>query len=205
MADTHAEEPQRDPTGRVNRRSMITRGGAVAVGLAGLTVATSTPAHALSGTSPTGPAGGSLTGSYPNPGIAQSTIGDSHIDNTDPIGRDKLLAPETPRLVGAVGEPAFETGWSNFGSGARPLQFWYDAASRLVHVEGTVASTGADVHVFTLPTGYAPPPTENVGGVAKELGGSTMLDWAVVSGGAFIVTPATTLSAVMLTCSFRVD
>lgn len=61
------------------------------------------------------------------------------------------------RLVGAAGQPAFVSGWSNFGSPHAPAGFYKDRGR--VYLQGTVkkSTVVADRDViFTLPAGYIP-------------------------------------------------
>ena len=76
-------------------------------------------------------AGGALSGTYPSPSLA---------------------APEPVHLVGAPGEPPFETGASNTPGPVHPAGFYKDGLGR-VHLEGTVNQAVGD-DIFRLPAGY---------------------------------------------------
>ncbi len=56
--------------------------------------------------------------------------------------------------VGARGEPEFENGWSNLGSGRSSAAFYRDPLG-VVHLKGTIAGPAGSV-AFTLPPGYRP-------------------------------------------------
>ena len=93
-------------------------------------------AHATTAGSaaPSGAAGGALAGSYPSPTLA-------------PI--------EAWHEVGSAGEPAFQSGWSNFGGGFSTMAFAKDSAG-WVHLKGTITGGTFITNIFVLPVGYRP-------------------------------------------------
>jgi len=73
---------------------------------------------------------------------------------------NSLSAPEPVHLVGAPGEPGFESGSSNFGfEGAiatEPVGFWKDHEG-VVHLQGLAkVGSGLPGVIFSLPAGYRP-------------------------------------------------
>jgi hypothetical protein len=64
-------------------------------------------------------------------------------------------APEAVRLVGGVGQPAFEGAWANYGSTFATAGFYRDRGR--VFLRGLVALGAAGTTIFTLPEGYRPP------------------------------------------------
>jgi len=73
------------------------------------------------------------------------------------LGTEPVAYPtsEAWHIVGNASEPAFQSGWVNYGSGLAPAGFYKDPTG-LVHLRGTMASGTIAAAMFTLPVGYRP-------------------------------------------------
>jgi hypothetical protein len=76
------------------------------------------------------------------------------LKNQFPLGR-RHMQIESPHIVGAAGEPAFQNGWVNWGLGYEVTRFWKDPMG-IVRIEGLVTAGGLGTTIFTLPAGYRP-------------------------------------------------
>ncbi len=63
------------------------------------------------------------------------------------------LPPEPYHEIGASGEPAFGSGWSNHDASETSAGFYKDPLG-VVHLKGVVSRTGGSDIAFTLPAGY---------------------------------------------------
>lgn len=71
-----------------------------------------------------------------------------------PLSR-RHMKIESPHVVGAAGEPAFQGTWANTNAGHQVARFWKDPMG-LVHLEGAISAGTINTTAFTLPAGYRP-------------------------------------------------
>ena len=78
----------------------------------------------------------------------------------------EIRAPEAYREVGSRGQPPFTNGARNYGNGYSTTAFFRDN-DWIVHLKGTLTAITGRV-VFTLPPGYRPPLTLDIGVIASS-------------------------------------
>jgi hypothetical protein len=66
-----------------------------------------------------------------------------------------LQAPESFRIIGAPGEPAFQNSWGNGGGNGEPAAFFKDHEG-IVHLQGNLHGGAGGATIFQLPPGYRP-------------------------------------------------
>jgi hypothetical protein len=101
-------------------------------------------------------ADGSLTGAQVN----ASTLGP--VPSAERASRaDSLPPPESWHMVGAAGEPPFQSGWENFepASPLEPVAFFKDHEG-IVHLKGRAIGGTISSRMFALPPGFRPAPNK---------------------------------------------
>lgn len=72
-----------------------------------------------------------------------------------PLSR-KSMKVESPNVIGAASQPAFENSWVNYDTSTfHGARFWKDPTGQ-VHLEGVIKSGTIPATAFTLPVGYRP-------------------------------------------------
>jgi hypothetical protein len=84
---------------------------------------------------------------------SHATSADSATNATNATNAANLAKPEAFHVVGQPGEPAFESGFVNFGGEYETAGFYLDRQCT-VHLRGTISGPGGTA--FTLPVGFRP-------------------------------------------------
>jgi hypothetical protein len=84
---------------------------------------------------PVGAAGGTLTGTYPAPGLAPA---------------------ENWHEIDSPGEPVFQNGWKNTGPATDVTAAFFKDPYGVVHLKGLIYNGTNDAPIFVLPDGYRP-------------------------------------------------
>jgi hypothetical protein len=104
-------------------------------------------------------------------------------------------------VVGVGGQPAFQNGWTDLGSGYASASFYIDPIG-IVHLKGIIAGGAASSLAFILPSGYRPP--QNLAfAVAAGVGSPTLEDVDVLSDGEVITNGTATAAVGLDGISFR--
>jgi len=120
---------------------------------------------------------GVATGSIDSREIKNNSVRSKDIRNRTVVGRDirndavtgrQIRGPEAYHEVGTPGEPPFQNGATNFGSGFSTAAFFKDQEG-IVHLKGTVKAKQAlqGKVVFTLPSAYRPSQILDIGVIAS--------------------------------------
>jgi hypothetical protein len=108
--------------------------------------------------------------------------------------------PEAVRLIGGVGQPAFQNSWANLDVSAGDRQAGFYRAGGRVHLTGVIGIGASGTTAFTLPVGYRPIPTPDNIAFPTIAGGNGIAIIQITPSGAVIVSNWTTGSAVTSFC-----
>ena len=78
------------------------------------------------------------------------------------------------RMIGGTGQPAFESGWVNFGSGWADAGFWKDAFG-WVNLMGVIKDGSVGDEAFVLPPGYRPKYSQPFPAVSNNAAGQVQV------------------------------
>jgi hypothetical protein len=83
-------------------------------------------------------------------------VGDAKITSSLEV-TGTIAFPKNPDFhdIGVAGEPAFQNGWTSWGSPYFPVGYWLDPLG-FVHLRGTLKSGTVGSAAFTLPPGLRP-------------------------------------------------
>jgi hypothetical protein len=79
------------------------------------------------------------------------------VQSLETLQRELRIDRPPVHFVGGTGEPAFNTGWANYGGGTYEDALFYKTNEGLVYISGLVKRTsGSLTTIFTLPEGFRP-------------------------------------------------